>query len=124
MTAITISSDAGLTTVISTFTVEPARQEELVALLANHADRLLSGQPGFAGCALHASQDGTTVVNYALWRDADVIQGMLADPAVRQHAKTVRVLPPASRPGIPSATSSRNGKNSGAPSRRHKLLVT
>lgn len=92
MAEITISSAAGFITVISTFTVEPARQEELVALLTDHADRLLSGRPGFAGCALHASQDGTAVVNYALWRDADAIRNMLADPGVRQHARAVRSI--------------------------------
>jgi len=92
VTEVTISSAAGFITIISTFTVEPARQEELVALLADHAERLLSSQPGFGGCALHASQDGTAVVNYALWRDADAIRTMLADPGVRQHARAVRSI--------------------------------
>jgi heme-degrading monooxygenase HmoA len=90
MSTLTISDDAGPITVISTFTVEPVRQAELVTKLANQASALLGKQAGFIGCAIHASQDGCTVINYGLWRDEDAVKGMFDVPAVREHAAAVR----------------------------------
>jgi len=90
MTTIAISDTAGLATVVSTFSVEPARQAELVTMLANQASTLLRKRAGFIGCAIHASQDGTTVINYALWRDEDALHDLLADPAIREHTTAVR----------------------------------
>jgi quinol monooxygenase YgiN len=89
MPTISISDDPSPTTVISTFTAKPGHQAELVALLADQADTLLRRQAGFLGCAIHASQDGSTVVNYAIWRDPDTIRAMLANPAIREHATTI-----------------------------------
>lgn len=45
---------------------------------------------GFLGCSIHASEDRTTVVNYAQWRDADAFRAMFTDPDIRVHAAGVR----------------------------------
>ena len=60
----TIESHKGITTQINVFTVEPERQRELVALLTEAANAV-SDVPGWLSASLHASLDGTRVVNYA-----------------------------------------------------------
>ena len=90
MTSITVSDADGPLTIVSTFTTEPARQAELLALLSRQADTLLADQAGFGGCAIYASLDGTTVMSFAQWRDGQAIHDMLASPAVREHASAVR----------------------------------
>jgi quinol monooxygenase YgiN len=92
MTSITISDADGPLTIISTFTTEPARQGELLALLSAQADTLLAAQAGFGGCAIYASLDGTMVMSFAQWRDRQAISDMRANPAVREHAAAVRAI--------------------------------
>jgi quinol monooxygenase YgiN len=69
--------------VISTFTVPPGRQRELLDLLRANAEEVLRHRPGFVTADLLASPDGTTVVNHARWTDAAAVHAMTADPAVR-----------------------------------------
>ncbi|MFG1647804.1 antibiotic biosynthesis monooxygenase family protein [Amycolatopsis sp. NPDC049252] len=69
--------------VISTFTVPPGRQQELLDLLHANAEEVLRHQPGFITADLLATSDGTTVVNHARWTDAAAVRAMTADPAVR-----------------------------------------
>lgn len=69
--------------VISTFTVAPGRQRELLDLLRANAEEVLRHQPGFVTADLLAASDGTTVVNHARWTDAAAVRAMTADPAVR-----------------------------------------
>ncbi|UOZ05315.1 antibiotic biosynthesis monooxygenase [Amycolatopsis sp. WQ 127309] len=69
--------------VISTFTVAPERQRELLDLLRANAEEVLRHQPGFVAADLLAAPDGTTVVNHARWTDAAAVRAMTADPVVR-----------------------------------------
>ena len=48
--------------------------------------------PGFVGAAVHASLDGTRVVNYVQWTSADDLQRMLATPAAQAHLAEVTCL--------------------------------
>lgn len=68
---------------ISTFTVAPERQRELLDLLRANADEVLRHQPGFVTADLLAAPDGTTVVNHARWTDAAAIRATMDDPVVR-----------------------------------------
>jgi quinol monooxygenase YgiN len=92
MTAISIDDATEITTVISTFTAVPGRQQELVTLLCANAATLLRHQDGFIACSIHASDDGTHVLNYAQWRDEKAARAMLADPDIREHAAAVRAI--------------------------------
>ena len=57
---------------INVFTVEPANQERLVALLARATDGSIdTAPPGFHSATLHRSIDGTKVTMYAKWRSAE-----------------------------------------------------
>jgi heme-degrading monooxygenase HmoA len=39
--------------------------------------RFMAKQPGFVSIALHRSKDGSYVVNYVQWRDADSLASAL-----------------------------------------------
>ncbi|RRS01354.1 antibiotic biosynthesis monooxygenase family protein [Glycomyces terrestris] len=70
-------------TFISVFDVAPERQEELVEVLTEGAESVISRQPGFGSIELYQSLDGTRVVNIAQWDS-------VADAArTREHPEAV-----------------------------------
>ncbi|WP_067884594.1 antibiotic biosynthesis monooxygenase family protein [Nocardia vaccinii] len=83
----TIATDAQLTTLINVFTVRPDRQRTLVDLLTRATDEVMQHIPGFVSANIHASDDGTRVVNYAQWQSADAYRGMFSDPPAQAHMK-------------------------------------
>lgn len=78
-----ISTDSPIVTLINVFTVEPARQQQLVELWQRATEEILCHLPGFISANVHRSFDGTKVVNYAQWQTREAFQAMLADPAAR-----------------------------------------
>ena len=68
-------------TVINVFTVEPARQQQLIELLTRATDESVRHAPGFMSARLHRSLDGTKVTMYAQWRSNEDYQAMREDPA-------------------------------------------
>jgi quinol monooxygenase YgiN len=85
MPTTTIDAEATVTVLINYFTVHPARQRELVDLLVRATEDVMQHQPGFVAANIHASLDGTHVVNYAQWESAEAFQAMLADPVCQEH---------------------------------------
>jgi quinol monooxygenase YgiN len=81
----TISVSAPIMTLINVFTVEPARQQELVQLLVTATEEVVQHQPGFISANIHASADGERVVNYAQWESEQAFRAMLANPQAREH---------------------------------------
>jgi quinol monooxygenase YgiN len=87
-----IDPQAGITTLVNQFTVEPARQAELVALLEQATEEVIRHRPGFVSANLHTSLDGTRVVNYAQWESEEALGAMWADPACREHMDAALAL--------------------------------
>jgi quinol monooxygenase YgiN len=85
MSATTIAVDTQIATLINVFSVQPNRQQELVELLVRATEEVMQHQPGFIAANIHASADGTRVVNYAQWESADAFQTMLGNPAAQEH---------------------------------------
>ncbi|HWR48109.1 MAG TPA: antibiotic biosynthesis monooxygenase family protein [Pseudonocardiaceae bacterium] len=81
----TISVSTPVMTLINMFTVEPARQQELVQLLVTATEEVIQHQPGFVSANIHASADGGRVVNYAQWESEQAFRAMLANPQAREH---------------------------------------
>ena len=79
-------------TLINVFTVEPDQQQRLVDLLDSATAQVMRHRSGFVSANLHASLDGTRVVNYAQWQDQASFEAMLADPAAREHMDALRGL--------------------------------
>ncbi len=81
----TISVGAPVATLINVFVVRPERQRQLVELLVRATEEVIRHRPGFVAANIHASEDGTRVVNYAQWESAEAFRAMLADPVAREH---------------------------------------
>jgi quinol monooxygenase YgiN len=77
----TISKNQPVITLINVFTVEPAKQQELLQLLTQATETSVRHAPGFIASHLHRSLDGTKVTMYAQWRSAEDYQAMRANPA-------------------------------------------
>lgn len=72
-------------TLINVFTVDPAKQDELVDLLARATEASVCLAPGFISARLHRSLDGTKVTMYAQWQSREAYQAMREDPGSRPH---------------------------------------
>lgn len=68
MTTTTIAIDQDVATLINVFTVTRMTQQPLVDLLTEATEQVMRHRPGFISANIHASLDGTRVVNYAQWR--------------------------------------------------------
>lgn len=65
---------------INVFTVDPANQQRLVALLTQVTNVSVRHAPGFLSSTLHRSVDGTKVTMYAQWRCIEDYEAMRKDP--------------------------------------------
>jgi quinol monooxygenase YgiN len=81
----TISKDNKLLTLINIFTVEPAKQRELVDLLIRATQTSVRHVTGFVSAGLHRSLDGTKVAMYAQWRSVEDYQAMRRDPVASPY---------------------------------------
>jgi heme-degrading monooxygenase HmoA len=70
-------------TQITTVKLTPDKQDEVVNLMIERA-RFMATQPGFVSIALHRSKDGSHVVNYVQWRDAESLGAAHHSPEFRK----------------------------------------
>jgi quinol monooxygenase YgiN len=80
-----IDANQPVVTLINTFTVDPARQEELVRVLVEATEQVIRHRPGFVSANIHRGLDGTHVANYAQWRSREDFEAMLRDPTCQEH---------------------------------------
>jgi quinol monooxygenase YgiN len=76
-----LSKIDGPVTLINVFTVEPARQQQLVDLLARATESSVRHAPGFISAKLHRGFDGTKVTMYAQWQSIEDYLAMRGNPA-------------------------------------------
>ena len=115
----TISKDNKLVTLINVFTVEPAKQQELVDLLVTATESPMRHLPGFISASIHRSLDGTKVANYAQWRSVADFQAMQESPAAIRHMQKAAALANFD-PGLYEVveTHSAKGENAGGATRK------
>jgi quinol monooxygenase YgiN len=70
-------------TQITTVTVAPEHQTEVLKLMSERA-RFMASQPGFVSVTLHRSQDGSHIVNYLQWSDRDKLAAAHHAPEFRK----------------------------------------
>ena len=87
MTHTTINPDAPLVTLINVFTVAPEDQQRLIALWQLATDDIIRHLPGFISANIHASPDGTKVVNYAQWETVEAFHAMRENPQASAHLR-------------------------------------
>jgi len=80
-----IAENTGFVTLINVFTVEPSKQQALIALLERATETSVRHVPGFVSAALHRSVDGTKVTMYAQWQSAAHYQAMRANPVASPY---------------------------------------
>ncbi len=78
-----IQQNKGIVTQITTVKLPPDRQQEVLRLMTERA-RFMAKQPGFVSISLHRSQDGSHVVNYIQWSDAEKLKAAHHSPEFRK----------------------------------------
>ncbi len=87
-----IDTEAVRFTLINTFSVAADDQPGLIAELRRFTEQNARHLPGFVGTAVHASADGTRVINYVQWRNAAALDAMLETPEAREHLRKVAAM--------------------------------
>ena len=86
-------------TFINVIDVDPSRQQEVIDLLKEGTERVISRRPGFLSVTVLAGTDGSRVVNVARWESAEAVRATQADPAAAEYARrTAAIATP--HPGV------------------------
>lgn len=86
-------------TFVNVIDVDPIKQQEVIDLLVEGTEKVISRRPGFVSVTLLASLDKTRVVNIARWDSADDVKATQADPEAADYAKRTAAIAQAS-PGV------------------------
>jgi len=78
-----IGQDNGVVTQITTVKLPPDNQDEVLELMRERA-RFMATQPGFVSVSLHRSKDGSHIVNYIQWKNAEQLEAAHHAPAFRK----------------------------------------
>jgi heme-degrading monooxygenase HmoA len=87
MSQTTINPDTPLVTLINVFTVAPEDQQRLITLWQHATDDIIRYVPGFISANIHASPDGTKVINYAQWETVETFNAMRQNPQASAQLK-------------------------------------
>jgi len=86
---LTISKDANLQTVITTFEVNPGTCQDLLDALTEAYDLFISRQPGFIAAGLHVNDAQTRIANYSQWKRREDFQAMLRTEEMRTRNRVI-----------------------------------
>jgi heme-degrading monooxygenase HmoA len=78
-----IRNGDGICTQITTVKLPPDNQDEVLSLMKERA-RFMATQPGFISVNLHRSKDGSHVVNYIQWTNAEKLAAAHHSPEFRK----------------------------------------
>ena len=78
-----IQENSGIVTQITTVKLPPDNQDEIIQLMTERA-RFMAKQPGFVSVNLHRSKDGTHIVNYVQWTNAEKLAAAHHSPEFRK----------------------------------------
>lgn len=83
----TIAPSDDVFTLVNVFSVPDDRQQHLADLLVDATEQTMQHLPGFVSANIHASSDGTRVVNYAQWQSREHFETMLDRDDVQPHLR-------------------------------------
>jgi quinol monooxygenase YgiN len=89
---LTISTDAGIQTVITTFEMSPGTCQDLLDALTDAYAAFISRQPGFIAASLHVNDAQTRIANYSQWRRREDFQAMLRSDEMRRRNREINEL--------------------------------
>jgi len=67
-------------TLVSVFTCEPGKQDEVIARLISGGETLMASHPGFISSTVHRVDETNKVINYAQFRAASDLEAFRARP--------------------------------------------
>jgi heme-degrading monooxygenase HmoA len=79
-----IQESNGICTQITTVKLPPDKQDEILKLMVERA-HFMAKQPGFISVNLHRSKDGSHLVNYVQWTNADKLTAAHHSPEFRKQ---------------------------------------
>lgn len=88
----TISQDAAIQTVITTFEMTPGTCQDLLDALTDAYSDFISKQPGFIAAGLHVNDAQTRIANYSQWRRREDFLAMLRTPEMRARNRKINEL--------------------------------
>lgn len=83
----TVNNANGYCTLINVFTVAPEKQMDLVHLLNEASETVMSKLPGYVSASIHLGDDHKTVTNYAQWATLEDYQNALKNEDAMTHMK-------------------------------------
>jgi quinol monooxygenase YgiN len=98
--ATTIDAQSNVVTLINVYEVEPGKQAELAALLAEATEKVMRHQPGFVSVNIHISFDGSRVVNYAQWASKEDFERLMKNPEAQMHMKKFAAIAKSVAPAL------------------------
>ncbi|MDO5705692.1 MAG: antibiotic biosynthesis monooxygenase family protein [Paracoccus sp. (in: a-proteobacteria)] len=84
-----IRKDFNGQTVIATFDVTPGTAQDVLDLLTDAWENVISKQPGFIAAAVHLNDAQTRIATYSQWRDRKDYQAMLRTPEMRERNRVI-----------------------------------
>jgi quinol monooxygenase YgiN len=79
-----IRENNGIVTQITTVKLPPDKKDDVLRLMTERA-RFMAKQPGFVSISLHRSQDGSHLVNYIQWTNAEKLKAAHQSPEFRKN---------------------------------------
>lgn len=89
---LTISKDATVQTVITTFEMSPGTCQDLLDALTDAYAAFISKQPGFVAAGLHVNDAQTRIANYSQWARREDFQAMLRSDEMRARNRQISAL--------------------------------
>jgi len=89
---VTISTDAAVQTVLTTFECTPGTCQDIIDALSDAYAAFISKQPGFVGAAIHANDAETRVASYSQWERREDFQAMLRTKEMRERNRAISAL--------------------------------
>jgi len=89
---LTISNNADIQTVITTFEVTPGTCDDLFDELSAACREVISKRPGYIASALHINDARTRIANYSQWQSREDFQAMLRSPEMRERNRRIHDL--------------------------------
>ena len=89
---LTISSEAQIQTVITTFEMTPGTCQDLLEALHDAYTNFITKQPGFIAAGLHVNDAQTRIANYSQWRRREDFQAMLRSEEMRDRNRRIHEM--------------------------------
>ena len=89
---LTISKNADVQTVITTFETSPGTCQDLLDALTDAYAAFISRQPGFVAAGLHVNDAQTRIANYSQWQRREDFQAMLRSDEMRRRNREINEM--------------------------------